>query len=167
MKASNLQQLYVNELRDLYSAETQITEALPKMIKAASHDQLKDAFQAHLQQTRQHIARLDTIFTNLNMSPSGKTCKGMKGLLAEGEEMIKETDESTRDAGLISAAQRVEHYEIAGYGCVRTYANQLGDQTAVQLLQMTLDEEGQTDKQLTMLAENVCNVEAEYARGSR
>ena len=164
MKATNLQQLYVSELRDLYSAETQLTEALPKMAKAATHRDLKDAFQSHLQQTRQHIARLDTIFTNLGMNPSGKTCKAMKGLIAEGEEMIKDTDESTRDAGLISAAQRVEHYEIAGYGCVRTYAKQLGDQSAVQLLQMTLDEEGDTDKKLTNLAESVCNIEAEVGR---
>jgi ferritin-like metal-binding protein YciE len=163
MKASNLQELYVAELRDLYSAETQLTEALPKMVKAASHTHLKDAFKSHLEQTRGHVERLDTIFTQLGVSPKGKTCKGMKGLLAEGEEMIKDTDESTRDAGLISAAQRVEHYEMAGYGCVRTYADQLGFQEASRLLQMTLDEEGNTDKKLTVLAEQICNVEAERA----
>lgn len=164
MKVSNLHELYVSELRDLYSAETQLTEALPKMVKAASHKHLKEAFQAHLKQTRGHIERLETIFAELKVSPKGKACKGMKGLLAEGEEMIIDTDEATRDAGLISAAQRVEHYEMAGYGCVRTYANQLGYQDAAKLLQMTLNEEGSTDEQLTVLAETICNVEAELAR---
>ena len=163
MKATTLQELYVNELRDLYSAETQITEALPKMAKAASHDHLKKAFQDHLAQTQAHVERLDVIFSNLGVSPKGKTCKGMKGLLAEGEEMIKDTDSATRDAGLISAAQRVEHYEIAGYGCVRTYAQMLGFTDAVDLLQKTLDEEGKADKKLTSLAEEVCNIEAERA----
>lgn len=164
MRASNLHDLYVNELRDLYSAETQLVDALPKMAKAASHPHLRSAFQAHLAQTHGHVARLDTIFGQLGIKPDGKTCKAMKGLLAEGEEMIRDTDESTRDAGLIAAAQRVEHYEIAGYGCVRTYADQLGYQDAMSLLQMTLNEEGQTDKKLTALAETVCNVEAEQAR---
>jgi ferritin-like metal-binding protein YciE len=163
MRASNLHDLYVSELRDLYSAETQLIEALPKMAKAAGHPHLRSAFQAHLTQTHGHVARLDTIFAELGVKPDGKTCKAMKGLLAEGEEMIRETEEATRDAGLIAAAQRVEHYEIAGYGCVRTYADQLGYQDAMGLLQATLNEEGQTDKKLTALAETVCNIEAERA----
>ncbi|MDZ4718705.1 MAG: ferritin-like domain-containing protein [Roseiflexaceae bacterium] len=163
MKASNLQELYISELRDLYSAETQLTEALPKMAKAASHSHLKDAFTSHLKETRGQIERLEMIFTKLGVSPKGKTCKAMQGLITEGEEMIKETEEATRDAGLISAAQRVEHYEMAGYGTVRTYANQLGDRDAEKLLQMTLDEEGKADKKLTALAESVCNLEAAHA----
>jgi ferritin-like metal-binding protein YciE len=162
MKASNLQELYISELRDLYSAEMQLTEALPKMAKAASHSQLKEAFTAHLKETRGQIERLETIFANLGISPKGKTCKAMQGLIAEGEEMIKETEESARDAGLISAAQRVEHYEIAGYGTVRTYASQLGERDAEKLLQMTLNEEGKADKTLTALAESVCNLEAAH-----
>lgn len=165
MKASNLQELYVSELRDLYSAERQLSEALPKMIKAASHQHLKEAFQAHLVQTEEHLVRLNTIFEELGMSASGKTCKGMKGLLEEGEEMIKNTTDETRDAGLIAAAQRVEHYEMAGYGCVRTYAKQLGHKDAAKLLQKTLDEEGKTDEKLTSIAERVCNLEAELAQG--
>jgi ferritin-like metal-binding protein YciE len=163
MKAATLQDLYVSELRDLYSAETQLTEALPKLVKAASHDHLKKAFQDHLAQTQTHVERLDIIFTNLGMSPKGKTCKGMKGLLAEGEEMIKDTEKATRDAGLISAAQRVEHYEIAGYGCVRTYAKMLGFTDDAKLLQTTLDEEAKADEKLTSIAERVCNLEAEHA----
>lgn len=162
-KVSNLQELYIAELRDLYSAESQLTEALPKMAKAAAHAHLQTAFKEHLQQTKGHIERLEQIFKGLGVEPGGKTCKAMKGLISEGEEMIKETEGGARDAGLISAAQRVEHYEMAGYGTVRTYANTLGHKDAAKLLQTTLDEEGQTDKKLTTLAEEVCNLEAKRA----
>jgi ferritin-like metal-binding protein YciE len=162
MKLETLRDLYVEQLHDLYSAETQLVKALPKMAKAASHPQLQRAFQTHLSQTEQHVQRLEQLFKQLGAKPKSQTCKGMEGLITEGEEMIKmKGDPAAIDAGLIATAQRVEHYEIAGYGCVRTYAQQLGDQQAVQLLQQTLNEEGATDKQLTQLAEQVINLEAE------
>jgi ferritin-like metal-binding protein YciE len=162
MKLDTLRDLYVEQLQDLYSAETQLVAALPKMAKAASHTQLQGAFQDHLAQTENHVKRLDQIFQGLGVSPKGQKCKGMEGLIKEGEEMIKtKGDSAAIDAGLIAAAQRVEHYEIAGYGCVRTYAQQLGDQQAATHLQRTLDEEGMTDKKLTQLAESVINLEAE------
>jgi ferritin-like metal-binding protein YciE len=162
MKIETLRDLYVEQLQDLYSAETQIVAALPKMAKAASHTQLQSAFQEHLTQTQQHVQRLEQIFQQLGKKSGGQTCKGMAGLITEGEEMIKaKGDPAAIDAGLIAAAQRVEHYEIAGYGCVRTYAQLLGDQQAMSLLQQTLDEEGITDKKLTQLAEQVINLEAE------
>jgi ferritin-like metal-binding protein YciE len=143
MKLNTLRDLYVEQLQDLYSAETQIVEALPKMAKAASNPQLQQAFQQHLSESQQQVQRLDQIFQQLGKKPGGQTCKGMQGLLAEGEDMIKmKGDKAAIDAGLIAAAQRVEHYEIAGYGCVRTYAQQLGDQQSMALLQQTLDEEG-------------------------
>lgn len=161
MKLDSLRELYIEELRDLYSAEQQITKALPKMVDAASSSQLKQAFQLHLEQTEGQIRRLEQIFEGLGVSPKGKTCKGMEGLIREGEEMIKEkADAAVRDAGLISAAQRVEHYEIAGYGTVRTYAQLLGEDRAAGLLQQTLDEEGETDKKFTRLAESSINLEA-------
>ncbi|HZT41787.1 MAG TPA: ferritin-like domain-containing protein [Chthonomonadaceae bacterium] len=154
MQIQSLQDLFVDELRDLYSAETQILKALPKMAEKAVSEELKNAFQQHLQQTQQHVQRLDQIFQSLQLDPKGKACKGMRGLLEEGDEFLNEgVDRNVIDAGLISMAQRVEHYEIAGYGSVRTYAQQLGDNWAADLLQQTLDEEGQTDKKLTMLAE--------------
>jgi ferritin-like metal-binding protein YciE len=157
-----LQDLYVEELKDIYSAETQIMKALPKMAKAANNDQLRTAFEEHLEVTREQVRRLDTIFDELGTSPRGKHCKGMEGLIAEGSEMIEEdADPDVRDAGLISAAQRVEHYEIAAYGTVRTYASQLGLTNHAQLLQQTLDEEGQTDDRLTKLAEGRVNRLAE------
>jgi ferritin-like metal-binding protein YciE len=162
MKLETLRDLYVEQLHDLYSAETQIVDALPKMVKAASNQQLQSAFQDHLGQTKQHVQRLETIFQQLGAKPKGEKCKGMEGLLKEGEEMIKmKGDPAAIDAGLIAAAQRVEHYEMAGYGCVRTYAQMLGDQQSMTLLQRTLDEEGAADKKLTALAENVINLEAE------
>jgi ferritin-like metal-binding protein YciE len=162
MKLETLRDLYVEQLHDLYSAETQIVEALPKMAKAASNKQLQGAFQDHLGQTKEHVQRLETIFKQLGDKPKGEKCKGMEGLLKEGEEMIKmKGDPAAIDAGLIAAAQRVEHYEMAGYGCVRTYAQLLGDQQSMTLLQRTLDEEGMADKKLTALAENVINLEAE------
>jgi ferritin-like metal-binding protein YciE len=162
MKLNNLRDLYIEQLQDLYSAETQIVEALPLMAKAASHKQLKSGFEEHLAQTKQHVQRLETIFQQLGASPKGQKCKGMEGLLKEGQEMMKTKGEPAAiDAGLIAAAQRVEHYEIAGYGCVRTYAKELGDKQAMSLLQQTLDEEGATDHKLTKLATQVINLEAE------
>lgn len=162
MKMDTLRDLYVEQLKDLYSAETQLVKALPKMEKAASHPQLKEAFQSHLAETQKQVERLDQIFQQLGEKPGGHTCKAMQGLIEEGNEMIKQKgDPAVIDAGLIAAAQRVEHYEIAGYGTVRTYANQLGENQGAKLLQQTLDEEGKTDKLLTQLAERVVNMEAE------
>src|SRR5215208_3069991 len=147
MKIESLRDLYVEQLHDLYSAETQLVEALPKIAKAASHPQLQSAFQEHLTQTKTHVQRLEQIFQKFSAKPKGQSCEGMEGLIKEGSEMIKmHGDPAAIDAGLIAAAQRVEHYEIAGYGCVHTYAQLLGEQQHAQLLQRTLDEEGQTDK---------------------
>jgi ferritin-like metal-binding protein YciE len=164
MKLDSLQKLYIEELRDLYNAENQLVKALPKMAKHASHQELKQAFEDHLEQTKEHVERLDEIFKRLDERPTGKTCKAMKGLIEEGSEYLeKDGDESVLDAALIGAAQRVEHYEIAGYGTVRTFANMLGENEAAELLQQTLDEEGEADKLLTELAETVVNVEAPTA----
>src|SRR5215207_9586639 len=161
---NSLRELYIEELRDLYSAENQILKALPRMIRAASDRQLQRAFTQHEKQTQRQVKRLDRIFRALGEKPTGKKCKGMEGLLEEGSELIKERPEpEVLDAGLIAAAQRVEHYEIAGYGTVRTYAQQLGHDEQATLLQETLDEEGQTDKLLTELAVSSINVEAEEA----
>jgi ferritin-like metal-binding protein YciE len=160
MEIDSLRKLYIEELKDLYSAEKQILQALPRMAKKASSPQLKAGFEEHLRQTEGHVQRLEQIFETLGKSPRGKKCKGMEGLLEEGKEVMQEDmDEETRDAALIAAAQRVEHYEMAGYGTVRTYAQLMGERDAVKLLQQTLDEEGQTDKKLTQLAESI-NVEA-------
>ena len=160
MEIDSLQKLYVEQLKDIYSAEKQILQALPKMAKKASNSQLKAGFEEHVRQTEEQVKRLDRIFEGLGKSSRGKKCKGMEGLIEEGKEVLQEDmDEETRDAALIAAAQRVEHYEIAGYGTVRTYAQLLGENEAVRLLQQTLDEEGATDKKLTALAESI-NVEA-------
>jgi len=162
MKLTTLQDLYVEELKDLYSAETQLLKALPKMAKAAESDELRMAFEEHEHQTRDQVRRLEQIFDNLDTDAKGKVCKGMQGLLAEGDEYLEEQPESqVMDAGLISLAQRVEHYEIAGYGSVRTYAQELGLHEQVQLLQQTLDEEAQTDQKLTDIAEQGVNARAE------
>lgn len=162
MKLNTLRDLYVEQLQDLYSAESQLIEALPKMAKAASHSQLQSAFKEHLDQTKTHAQRLEQILGAMGAKTGGQTCKAMEGLIKEGDEMIKSRgDKDAIDAGLIAAAQRVEHYEIAGYGCVRTYARTLGESQAARLLQQTLDEEGMTDKKLTSLAESVINIEAE------
>jgi ferritin-like metal-binding protein YciE len=161
MKLNSLKKLYLEELRDLYSAETQLVKALPKMAKGASSNELKEAFESHLEQTKEHVERLTEIFDRLDEKPTGKTCKAMEGLIEEGSEMLEqEGDESVIDAGLIAAAQRVEHYEIAAYGTARTFANLLGEDEAADLLQQTLDEEGETDKQLTELAEGIVNEKA-------
>lgn len=163
MKLENLQQLYLKELRDLYDAENQITEALPKLIDAAQNSELKSALQEHLTVTKNQISRLDRIFQTLNEKPSGETCKGMKGVIKEGDEIVSAGgDPSTVDAGIISAAQRVEHYEMAGYGTVRTYARLLGNEEHARLLQQTLQEEEDADQKLTQIA-NAVNVEAKAA----
>ncbi|MEY2485204.1 MAG: hypothetical protein QOG67_3349 [Verrucomicrobiota bacterium] len=161
MKLDSLETLYVEELRDLYNAENQLLKALPKMAKAASSPELKQAFGEHLEQTQEHVARLEEIFEKLDKKPTGKTCKAMKGLIEEGSEILEEEgEESVLDAAIIAAAQKVEHYEIASYGTVRTFAEILGEEDAVELLQQTLDEEGEADQRLTELAEEVVNVEA-------
>jgi ferritin-like metal-binding protein YciE len=165
MKIETLQELFIDELKDLYSAETQIIKALPKMIKNANSDELRGAFEEHLEQTKGHVDRLDQIFGDLNASPRGKKCTGMEGLIEEGKELMAEDVEpEVLDAGLISVAQRVEHYEIAGYGTVRTYAELLGLDEAAKLLQETLNEEKETDRKLTSIAESV-NVEAAEMAG--
>jgi ferritin-like metal-binding protein YciE len=164
-----MRDLYIHELKDLYSAENQIIKALPKMAKAASSDELRQAFEEHLEQTQEHARRLETIFERMEMAArgkSGKKCKAVEGLIEEGKEtMEKDAEPAVLDAALIAAAQRVEHYEIAGYGCARTYARLLGEEEAAELLQQTLDEEGETDKKLTELAESAINAEAAAAAG--
>ncbi len=161
MKLESLQELYVEELKDLYNAEQQLLGALPKMAKAACAPTLRSAFEHHLEQTRGHIERLDRIFEGMDSDPKGKKCKAMEGLIQEGKDLINgDGASSVRDAALIAAAQRVEHYEMAGYGCVRTYARLLGDEESANLLQMTLDEEADADEKLTELAESSINVEA-------
>jgi len=161
MKLNTLKQLYIEELRDLYSAENQLLKALPKMAKGASSEELKLAFENHLDQTKVHVERLEEIFERLNETPKGKTCQAMKGLVEEGSEILGEDgEESVLDAGIIAAAQKVEHYEIASYGTVRTFAQLLGEDEAAELLQETLDEEGEADKLLTQLAQEIVNPEA-------
>jgi ferritin-like metal-binding protein YciE len=165
MELETLKDLYIHELKDLLSADHQLLKALPKMAKAATNDDLAAGFEEHLEQTREHAARLEKILKSHDESADRPPkCKGMEGLIKEGEEMIEEeADDEVRDAGLISAAQRVEHYEIAGYGCARTYADLLGDKKGAEVLQITLDEEGETDKKLTKLAKSVVNLEAAAA----
>jgi ferritin-like metal-binding protein YciE len=161
MKFDTLKTLYISELRDLYNAEQQLVKALPKMAKAASSQELKDAFEKHLEQTKTHVERLEEAFEELGEKPKGKTCKAMKGLIEEGSEIVnKEGDESVIDAGIIVAAQKVEHYEIAGYGSVRTFAELLGKNKSAELLQSTLDEESETNETLNQLAEGIVNPEA-------
>lgn len=161
MKMESLHELYVQELKDLWSAETQLLKALPRMAKAATHPQLKRAFTKHEKQTQQHVKRLERICKGLDVSPRGKKCVGMEGLIKEGKELISEKPEKdVLDAGLITAAQHVEHYEMAGYGTCRTWARVLGRPADEQLLQTTLDEEQQTDLDLTALAEASINIEA-------
>ncbi len=151
----SLQELFVHELKDLYSAENQLIKALPKMAQAATAPELKQGFEAHLEQTKIHAQRIEQIFEELDGQPGGVKCKGMEGVIKEVEEAIKEDAEpAVQDAALIAAAQRVEHYEIAGYGTARTFAKHLKNDNAAKLLQQTLDEEGQTDQQLTKLAES-------------
>lgn len=161
MARESLAKLYVEQLKDLCSAEAQIMEALPKMTERATHQELRRAFQMHYQQTEQQMQRLTRIGELLGEKLSGHTCKAMQGLIAEGEEVMKEfKDSDVLDAALIAAAQRVEHYEIAGYGCARTYAHMLGFADQADLLQRTLEEEGDTDHRLTDIAEMVVNIDA-------
>jgi ferritin-like metal-binding protein YciE len=159
-----LEELLVDELKDLYSAENQMLKNLPRMVKAAGSPDLKRAFERHLEETRRHVERLDQIGDQLDVRLTGKRCKGMSGLIEEGREIIEEDlEQDALDAGLIGAAQKIEHYEIAGYGTARTHAEMLGYNKVARLLQQTLNEEGATDKKLTALAENIINVEAVQA----
>ena len=164
MKLNTLQDLFIHELKDLYSAETQLVKALPKMAKAATHEELSSGFEQHLEQTKNHVARLEQIAEAGGWKLSGHKCKAMEGLIAEGGELIAEDAEDTvRDAGLIGAAQRVEHYEIAAYGTARALARCLGYDEAAELLGQTLEEEKETDEKLTDLAESAINAEAAEA----
>ena len=161
MELESLRELYIDELKDLYSAEKQLVKALPKMAKNATNPELKKAFQDHLAQTEQHVERLEQIFESLEASPRGKKCVGMEGLIEEANEMLEEdAEEEVLDAGLISKAQHVEHYEMAGYGTVRTYAMTLGEQEHAELLEQTLNEEKEADELLSQLAENSINIQA-------
>jgi len=167
MKLTSLHDLYIAELKDLYDAENRIVKALPKMAEAANSPELRTAFEQHLEQTRGHVDRLEQIFQKMDEAPKGQKCKGMEGLIDEGEEMIDEGDDAppaVSDAALIASAQRVEHYEIAAYGTVRNFARRLGFDDHARLLQQTLDEEGETDKKLTDLAESYINEQARSAR---
>jgi ferritin-like metal-binding protein YciE len=156
MSVKTIDELLLDELKDLYSAEKQITKALPRMAKAAASQDLKNAFEGHLEETHGHLERLDKIFENLGKSARGKTCHGMQGLLEEGSEMISELEKGpVRDSGLISAAQRVEHYEMAGYGSVREFAGILGQNEIASLLEETLKEEKAADEKLTGIAKKV------------
>lgn len=162
MPEQNFQEAYVEQLRDIYSAETQLVKALPKIAEAVDTPELKKAVQTHLKQTEGHVERLEQVFEMLGEDPEGKTCKAMKGLLAEGEETLKEMEAGpVRDAAIIVAAQKVEHYEIAAYGSVITWAEQLGMADQAEVLADTLEEEKQTDDLLTQIAESVVNIDAE------
>jgi ferritin-like metal-binding protein YciE len=155
-KLNSPRDLLVHELKDLYNAEIQLTKALPKMAKAATDAELKSAFEQHLEETRIHAERLEKIMSQLDETPKGKKCKAMEGLVEEGKEVIdEEAEASIKDLALITAAQKVEHYEIAGYGSARTLAQLIGESRIAKVLQETLDEEGETDKRLTQIAENI------------
>ena len=161
MEMETLQDLFVEELKDLYSAEAQLLKAMPKMVKKAQHPELKQAFQTHMRETEGQVKRLDRIFDQLGEKAKGKKCLAMEGLIKEAKEhMSEDMDDDVMDAALIGMAQKIEHYEIAGYGTARTYAKLLGNKEVQRLLQETLDEEGKTDKLLTKLAESSINVEA-------
>jgi ferritin-like metal-binding protein YciE len=156
MKAESLQDLYLEQLKDLYDAENQLIKALPKMAKAASSAELRNAFEKHLEKTKEHAQRIETIFEGMGEKAKGQKCKAMEGLVKEGSEVIEEDmADGVKDAALIAAAQRVEHYEMAGYGCVRTYANLLGDSEAANLLEQTLQDEKEADELLGGLAEQI------------
>jgi ferritin-like metal-binding protein YciE len=158
---NSLEDLFVNQIEDLYDAENRLTKALPKMADAASSSSLKQAFQSHLTETEGHVSRLETIFREVKAEPKRETCQAMKGLISEGEEMIDATgDNAVKDAALIAAAQRVEHYEISGYGTARTIAQQLGMTNVANLLQQTLNEEKAADQKLNTIAESSVNVRA-------
>ena len=161
MERQTLKDLYIHELKDLFSAEQQLVKALPKMAKAASNKELAAGFQEYLEQTKGHAQRVEQILYSHQQTTRGPKCKGMEGIVAEGAEMIEEeADNEVKDAGLIAAAQRVEHYEMAGYGTARTYAELLGDKEGAKLLGLTLEEERQTDQKLSKLAKSTVNVAA-------
>jgi len=161
MNLDSLQKLYIHELKDLHSAEKQLVDALPKMVAAASNKDLKQALKEHLAATRRQVQRLDKIFARVDFSPRGHKCKGMEGLIKEGASLLKEDSEpDVLDAAIIAAAQRVEHYEMAGYGVARTYAEKLGDYKAADLLQESLEEEAQADRHLSRIAERTVNFQA-------
>lgn len=161
---ATMEEFFAHEIQDLYSAEQQIIKALPKMAEAASSDKLRAGFEEHLKQTEEHAKRLEQIAKDLDIGLKGVVCKGMEGVIKEGDEVIKEMEKgSVRDAALIGAAQRVEHYEIAGYGSAHAHAHLLGQDDAAELLDKTLQEEGETDKKLTQLAETEINEEATEA----
>jgi len=155
-----LEELLTDSLKDLYSAESQLVRALPKMAKNATNEQLRVAFERHLEETKNHVTRLEQIAEEMDITLRGKKCKGMEGLIEEGKDVLDEFEDDVLDAGMIGAAQKVEHYEIAAYGTARAHANMLGLNKVAKLLQQTLDEEAATDKKLTQLAESVINVEA-------
>jgi ferritin-like metal-binding protein YciE len=170
MAEQGLKELYIDELKDLYNAENQLVKALPKMAKAATSPDLRKGFGEHLEQTKGHVQRLETIFEQLGESPKGKKCKGMEGLIEEGSEAIEEYDGELLDAALIGAAQRVEHYEMAGYGTVSAFAEELGESEHVSLLNETLEEEKETDEKLSKLAEEInsqANQREEAVDGSK
>ena len=161
-KIATLEDLYEDLLKDLYSAEKQLVKALPKMVKSAESPDLQNAFKEHLGQTEQHVERIERIFSDMEGSPRGKKCVGMEGLIEEGAELMKEdVDPDVLDAGLIAAAQKVEHYEIASYGTARAWAEKLGHNNHVRMLQQTLDEESMANEKLTELAESFINMEAQ------
>lgn len=158
---NSLKDLFVEQIEDLYDAEQRLTQALPKMAEAATSSQLKQAFQSHATETQGHVSRLESIFSQIGIEPKRETCAAMKGLIAEGEEMMgAKGDPDVRDAALIAAAQRVEHYEISGYGSARTFAQRLGLTQSASLLQQTLQEESAADEKLTRIAEQSINVQA-------
>ena len=161
MKIENMEELFLEQIEDLYDAEKRLVKALPKMAEAATSTSLRRAFESHLRQTEGHVNRLESIFRQMNKDPKGQTCDAMKGLVSEGEDMVSHIDQSAlRDAGLIAAANRVEHYEIAGYGSARTFAQTLCMSQAVSLLEQTLQEEKEADHKLTQLAEQMVNDQA-------
>jgi ferritin-like metal-binding protein YciE len=167
MKIKNLEDLFLSEVRDIYDAEKQLVRALPKMARAACTEELRAGIEEHLEQTRNHVARLEKVFELIGQKARGKSCEAMKGLIEEGKELIDEDGEpAAKDAGLIAAAQKVEHYEIATYGCLATWARQMGRADCAHLLHETLNEEKATDEKLTQLAEGMINAEAQYPAGS-
>jgi ferritin-like metal-binding protein YciE len=164
MKFNNLQDLFMEQLRDMYDAEQRLVKALPKMAKAAACDQLRNGFEQHLEQTKNHVTRLEQVFEQMGEKAKTETCPAMKGLIEEGDEIMSAGgDDETRDAGLIAAAQKVEHYEIASYGTLCTWAQQLGRHSAFDLLHQTLEEEKATDEKLTQIAESKVNVHAAHS----
>lgn len=166
MKLKTIQDLYIEELQDIYSAETQLVKALPKVADECTNDELRSAIEDHLEQTKEHVERLEQVFEGLDASPKGKKCAGMEGMIKEAQETLdEEMTEDIKDAAIIAACQRVEHYEIAVYGTVCTYAKLLGREDDLDLLGQTLDEEKEADETLTDIAENTINIEAAEEEG--